>query len=601
MALQTSVQHILVLIDGNQHFFKTDFIRAGTAGAQEAVRTFISKAKEVARAQHKNDLPENISPVVHIFSDIGRLAQDLSAASLLPDPDQLWTFIQDICKIEPGITVSDCGSGHEAVDVKLKCEESQTWPIGAPLTTPDFYELYIENCHCRHVFLALGQHSDYYNILQLYSDDDYTKGKTSLVRPSQGFVPGHNVPFHSIEFSAFDSVPNPSAFSSQTSRPINGQTPTGQWSTHVEGETSATLRSLKTNGNQSSTSRNSEQPLLKSRSVAPSPRSELVSGPRQQTADIPSEGMNGTSKEPEDESSTGVVKLDSAHSSSQSNKAAEQSWETSMTENTYAPLPIQGAWGEEMTNGTNSHEESNTWATETRPPQRYMGRGNDNANGRATKSARRQEPPRSKTFSRPQGRAPRQFQGSWDDMVEQEASQRFQQTSPQAIPEPRAASRASSSVAPAFTKKIPSMPEPHPERRPVCSPIALNKLDQRIDLKLPKPSLEDQERFDIRSRNRKLCNEHHLRSNCNKPRCTYDHESIVDGVYLALRIKARKIPCSIGPNCRRHDCFGSHHCPNVSHSSACGRPNCPFEARGMHGVTDLEIVRTIEPAAADEA
>jgi len=489
---------------------------------------------------------------VHIFSDIGRLAQDLSAASLLPDPDQLWTFIQDICKIEPGITVSDCGSGHEAVDVKLKY----------------FYELYIENCHCRHVFLALGQHSDYYNILQLYSDDDYTKGKTSLVRPSQGFVPGHNVPFHSVEFSAFDSVPNPSAFSSQSSRPINGQTPTGQWSTQDQGETSATLRSSKTNGNQSSTSRNS---------------------------------MNGTSKEPEDESSTGVVKLDSAHSSSQSNKAAEQSWETSMTENTYAPLPIQGAWGEEMTNGTNSHEESNTWATETRPPQRYMGRGNDNANGRATKSARRQEPPRSKTFSRPQGRAPRQFQGSWDDMVEQEASQRFQQTSPQAIPEPRAASRASCSVAPAFTKKIPSMPEPHPERRPVCSPIALNKLDQRIDLKLPKPSLEDQERFDIRSRNRKLCNEHHLRSNCNKPGCTYDHESIVDGVYLALRIKARKIPCSIGPNCRRHDCFGSHHCPNVSHSSACGRPNCPFEARGMHGVTDLEIVRTIEPAAADEA
>jgi hypothetical protein len=53
----------------------------------------------------------------------------------------------------------------------------------------------------------------------------------------------------------------------------------------------------------------------------------------------------------------------------------------------------------------------------------------------------------------------------------------------------RAASRASSFIAPAFTKKIPSMPEPHPERRPVCSPIALNKLDQRIDLKLPRPSL----------------------------------------------------------------------------------------------------------------
>ncbi|KAK5269787.1 hypothetical protein LTR96_005485 [Exophiala xenobiotica] len=547
----TSVQHVLVLIDGNQHFFKPDFIRAGTAGAQEAIRSFISEAKEVARAQHKNDLPENISPVVHIFSDIGRLAQDLSAASLLPDPDQLWTFIQDICKIEPGITVSNCGSGHEAVDAKLKY----------------FYELYIENCHCRHVFLALGQHSNYYNILQLYGDEDYTKGKTSLVRPSQGFAPGHDVPFHSVDFSAFDSIPSPSAFSSRTSNPINGQTPTLQWNGHDQGEAPVTLQSSKSNGNQSSTSRDT------------------------------SDGMNGVLKEPEDESSMGVVKLDSAHSSSQSNKAAEQSWETSVSENTYTPLPIQGAWGEETTNETSSHEEPNTWAAETRPPRR---RGNDNANNRGSKTWR-QEPPRPNTFSRPQGRAPRQFQGSWDDMVEQEASQRVHQTSPQATPELRAASRASSFIAPAFTKKIPSMTEPHPERRPVCSPIALNKLDQRIDLKLPRPSLEDQERFDIRSRNRRLCNDHHMRSNCNKADCPYDHEPIVDGVYLALRLKARKIPCSIGPNCRRHDCYGSHHCPNVSHSSACGKPNCTFEARGMHGVTDLEIVRTIEPAAADEA
>ncbi|KAK7892251.1 hypothetical protein LTR67_007347 [Exophiala xenobiotica] len=172
--------------------------------------------------------------------------------------------------------------------------------------------------------------------------------------------------------------------------------------------------------------------------------------------------MNGVLKEPEDESSMGVVKLDSAHSSSQSNKAAEQSWETSVSENTYTPLPIQGAWGEETTNETSSHEEPNTWAAETRPPRR---RGNDNANNRGSKTWR-QEPPRPNTFSRPQGRAPRQFQGSWDDMVEQEASQRVQQTSPQATPELRAASRASSFIAPAFTKKIPSMPEPHPERRP---------------------------------------------------------------------------------------------------------------------------------------
>lgn len=121
--LQTSAQHLLVLIDGNQYFFKSSFIRAGTIGVREAAGAFITEVKEFAKAPHKNDLPEDISLVVHIFSDIGRLAQDLSAAGILPDPDQLWTFIQDICKLEPCFTVSDCGSGHEAVDAKLKCND----------------------------------------------------------------------------------------------------------------------------------------------------------------------------------------------------------------------------------------------------------------------------------------------------------------------------------------------------------------------------------------------------------------------------------------------------------------------------------------------
>lgn len=123
------MQHLLVLIDGNQHFFKSDFIRAGTTGAREALGAFLSEVKEFAKAQHKNDLPEDVSVVVHIFSDIGRLAHDLSTASLLPAPDQLWTFIQDVSKLEPRFTISDCGSGHQAVDAKLKREQSPGNPL----------------------------------------------------------------------------------------------------------------------------------------------------------------------------------------------------------------------------------------------------------------------------------------------------------------------------------------------------------------------------------------------------------------------------------------------------------------------------------------
>lgn len=76
--------------------------------------------KDYAKNQHKNDLPETISVVVHIFSDVGRLAQDLSATNLLPDPEQLWTFIQDVSRLAPCVTVSDCGAGHESVEAKMK-------------------------------------------------------------------------------------------------------------------------------------------------------------------------------------------------------------------------------------------------------------------------------------------------------------------------------------------------------------------------------------------------------------------------------------------------------------------------------------------------
>ena len=89
----------------------------------------MAEVRKFAKTQHKDDLPENISVVVHIFSDIGQLAQDLSAANLVPDPDQIWTFIQDICKLQPGFTVSDCGSGRQAVDAKMKRGRSRLQPL----------------------------------------------------------------------------------------------------------------------------------------------------------------------------------------------------------------------------------------------------------------------------------------------------------------------------------------------------------------------------------------------------------------------------------------------------------------------------------------
>lgn len=290
----------------------------------------------------------------------------------------------------------------------------------------------------------------------------------------------------------------------------------------------------------------------------------------------------------------GVVKLNSAHSSSQTRKAAEQSWETSITENSYLPAPIKEPWGEEM-NSTNGYNQTGTDTTDIPRTRAHTRRGERVGAKRESQLTLKQDRPHPNPFPRSQRQTPKQFEGSWDDMLRQEETLSPVGTMSRAPSDQRAASSASSFAASAFTKKVVSTPEPHPERRPICAPIALNKSDQRIDFRLPKTSSEDQELYNSRVRDRKLCNEHHLRSNCNDPRCEYDHESIIDGVYLALRVKARRIPCSIGTGCRRHDCYASHHCPNVSHSSSCGRQNCPYAARGMHAVTDLEIARMIEP------
>ncbi|KAI1629056.1 hypothetical protein EDD37DRAFT_644827 [Exophiala viscosa] len=585
----TSVQHLLVLIDGNQSFFKSSFIRAGTVGAREAAAAFITEVKELAKAQHKNDLPEDILLVVHIFSDIGRLAQDLSTAGNLPNPDQLWTFIQDICKLEPCFTVSDCGSGREAVDAKLKY----------------YYELFIENCHCRHVFLALGQQSEYYKILQLYSDDDYTKGKTSLVRPSHGFAPGVDIAFHTVEILSLESVPES----------LGGQSSAAAWGQDYTNQASATTIPSATSVREQP-ARPTYPPgdtLLASTDVeAPKkpPESRPMLPPKLERAADSYGEMNGTPKDGDEEDAAGIVKLESsAHSSSQSNKAAEQSWEMNVSENSYAPPPIQGAWGEEASHSATVHDDHGDDQAYSRDRRGLSKPRGDSRRGTNTSSKRNQNPAwkqdRSNpnpSFSRPAGRAPRQFEGSWDDIVEQKPSRRPSQVSSmRATPEPPTSPRSNGISAAAFTRQVASRPEPNPGQRPICSPIALNKLDQRIDLKLPRPSPDDQELFDLRTRVRRLCNEHHLRSNCNNPSCAYDHESISTGVYLALRNKARRLPCTIGPDCRRHDCFGSHHCPNVSHASACGRPKCPFEAKGMHEITNLEIVRTIEPPAANGA
>lgn len=482
----------------------------------------------------------------------------------------------------------------------------------APLTSyAEFYELYIENCHCRHIFLALGHESEYYNVLQLYTDDEYTKAKTSLVQPEQGFPPGVNIPFHTVSLSTLGSVPRNEDFSRQKVPTVNGEVSERPWADGPERPAAvSTAPEAKSVPNTTpitafhnpkvvSSASNIESPRPNELPLPPSPAPPVDTAPAQ-------EQLNGTVNNVQNSSSAGVVKLESsAHSSSNSNKSAEQGWETTPTAQQYLPPAIEGAWGDEGADAVaGDRDRSNPTGTWTSHPLRPY-HGNNDTN-RTQQPVWRQERASTRTaYSAPRRgrRVPQQFEGSWDDMVEQERRQSQPSThdsSPtlawvSASTHGTAAKlKANGFLSSSFDRQEVTMAEPRPNKRPIRALIALNQYDQRIDLKLPRPSPADTKAFEVRSRNRRLCNEHHLRLNCNNPLCPYNHEPISDGVYLALRHTARTLPCSIGPNCRRHDCFGGHHCANVSNSTSCGRPRCPFKAR-MHEPADLVIVRTIEP------
>ncbi|EHY58377.1 hypothetical protein HRR83_007259 [Exophiala dermatitidis] len=125
------------------------------------------------------------------------------------------------------------------------------------------------------------------------------------------------------------------------------------------------------------------------------------------------------------------------------------------------------------------------------------------------------------------------------------------------------------------------------------SGIPVNRLGQRIDLKIRMPSSAELDRFEDRIRDRrKLCNEHHLRDNCESYSCRYDHDPIDPVMRSTLRYKARSIPCAQGSKCRRQDCFYGHRCP-WGNNGNCGNPKCAFDRMGLHDVKDLEIAKLV--------
>lgn len=307
----------------------------GAAGVKDAVQPFLEELRQFARDQHKHDLLESTIPVIHVFSDIDQLAKDLQNAGALPDPSSLLDFCQELCKAQPYFTISDCSMDPRAAATKVE----SLYPL--PFTRKrlfdlthvlEFYELYVENCHCRHIFLALGHDSEYYKTLQMYNDDQYTKGKTSLIRPDQGFSgAGLDLSYHTVKFSTICSVPRVPAAYPQPSQPsLNGDT---------KDDTSQVDLQPPIIAKRYSSATSTIKPSVNTGTAPPLP------GIPHQLHDL---AASNRDLEPQE-----VVKVaPTTHSSSSSNNAVEQTWETKYSENSYTPGPILEDWGEEVNAST---------------------------------------------------------------------------------------------------------------------------------------------------------------------------------------------------------------------------------------------------------
>ena len=425
----------------------------------------------------------------------------------------------------------------------------------------------------------------------MYCEDEYTKLKTSLVKPEDGFPSKYSLPYHTTDFSALNTV-RLISFSE-----IASEVHDGEPATAAELRALSDALAIQQKSNTSSVYPKvgplSEQPLNGS---ASSPLQHLPSSSGSGTARSKS-SKSSNHGAPKSNASSGKQRIISITPSVRSGPpivshppqtstyeeetaSFKHEWERRVGDNSYAGPSFTAPWGEEEVVGGNSHNidssNQNTWPTPS------------SSHRRQSTSSSRRRPPQSWNDSnhmekssahsawetsnvRPTHAAIQTFDGSWDDQMLEEKS----------------ASNPSPPKAPEIDGLAPT-----PDR-PVRSEIALNKSRQRVDLPLPNVSSQDWERFSKRTTRQKLCNEHHLRLACHDRACRYDHSEIDTGLLLALRHTARTRPCDCGPACRRHECFGAHRCPFTERPGGCRKHECPFRKKGLHNIADLDIVEVI--------
>jgi hypothetical protein len=456
---------------------------------------------------------------------------------------------------------------------------------------------HFDNAHCKHLFLALRHDSGYILELDTYSGDESTLAKTSLMRSSNAVIGRFATAFPVASTPALTTIPlislehangiiaerNEESRSSVTrarfpprNHDLHGlfevEDPDCPATEESRVNQSSGMDSTVQKRDSSTTSRTTAVPRNGETAEPPPP---VESPPPMQEAKDPLNAPSPNNLAPAKYSNTAPF-LGPVHS-------YMNEWESAPSADIYTPPPDFRPWGSE--DGPSWEDASNNGHD-----GKSVAKTSDRS---ASREASGQSPDAFEKASIGKPNHQNGGKGVGGGQMVRKAKQPPRQSVPP-VRSPKDVTEVIPPNGPGISIGLLEPKYSSPSSQPLTpqsasnATVAVNRHGQRIDLPLPRPSAGDQARFESRRHVKKLCNDYHLCGECSNGKdCKFDHESIDEGVRLVLKTSARKIPCKIGPSCRRRDCPNGHHCPYRLNPGGCTNKQCSFNAKGMHKVDDL--------------
>ncbi|POS77881.1 hypothetical protein DHEL01_v203720 [Diaporthe helianthi] len=106
--------------------------------------------------------------------------------------------------------------------------------------------------------------------------------------------------------------------------------------------------------------------------------------------------------------------------------------------------------------------------------------------------------------------------------------------------------------------------------------VAVNASGQRLDVYIPVPTSESENRLKLRSSMQRLCNAKHLTKYCPNAQCEYDHNPLEADLIPTLEWLARSLPCTRRDQCRNASCTSGHICQKTDCKLRGGKGFCRF-------------------------